>query len=282
MISGKCLGFRLLTAAGGVLALVAAASVASIGMVGTGSVALAATSSTTASASASSSDCSPSDVVVVSRNSDLTTVSVQLATAASGKACDVSLHAYATEGPTWPTSGTQRLVDFATVHLSDAPQTLSVTGSSCFGQNDLVMGTTRNDGVDGPLPHYPNHAFGSLLVTWWVGGSACTTPTPTATVSPTSTVSPTMVASPPSSPPATVLPLQFVAPTPVVLPSPSPTVLGEQFQNAPPSAVGPTALPFTGQPVVIEALSALALVVLGSLLYLVSRRRAAADTVTRD
>jgi hypothetical protein len=186
----------------------------------------------------------------------------------------VSLHAYETQGPTWPASGTQRLVGFATAHLTDTPQTLTVTGSSCFGQNDLVIGTTKNDGVDGPLPHYPDRAFEANTIASWIGGSAC--PTSSATSTPTPTPTPT------TTPPAAALPTQIVAPASVVPaavgPSPSSSVLGEEFAQAPvPVATLPLAtsrqLPFTGAPLALEALAAAGLIGVGAVLYSVGRRR---------
>jgi hypothetical protein len=226
---------------------------------------------------ASSSTCSKSDVVLVSRNADLTTVSVRLASKSSGVSCDVSLHAYQTEGPTWPTSGTQKLVGFATAHLTDTPQTLTVTGSSCFGQNDLVIGTTRNDGVDGPLPRYPVQAFATNTIASWIGGTAC----PTSSPSPTT---PAPTPTPTTTPPSGVLPTQIVAPASVApaaltpSPSPSSSVLGEEFEQPPaPTATLPLAtsqqLPFTGAPLTLEALAAAGLVGVGAVLYGIGRRR---------
>lgn len=230
-----------------------------------------------------SSDCAKSDVVIVSRNADLTTVSVRLASGSSGVSCDVSLHAYQTDGPTWPTSGDQRLVGFATVHLTSDPQSLSVTGSSCYGQNDLVIGTTKNDGVDGPAPHYPVQVFASNTLATWIGGSACPTPSVSPTVTPTTSVSPTATATSTVTPgpttPTTVLPLQLAAPS-----SPAPSVLGVQFAQSPPTAVLPAAqqLPFTGSPLALEALAAATLIGAGAVLFGIGRRRNAERAGSQD
>ena len=226
------------------------------------------------------SSCSKSDVVLVSRNTDLTTVSVRLASTSTGVSCDVSLHAYETEGSTWPTSGKQRLVGFATAHLTDAPQTLTVTGSSCFGQNDLVIGTTRNDGVDGPAPHYPDQVFASNTIASWIGGSACATSSPSPSPTPTPTPSPSPTPTP--TQPTAVLPTQIMAPASVapvaMTPSPSSSVLGEEFVQPPaPAATLPLAtsrqLPFTGAPLTLEALAAAGLVGVGAVLYRIGRKR---------
>ncbi|HEX7107010.1 MAG TPA: hypothetical protein VF218_13665 [Acidothermaceae bacterium] len=234
---------------------------------------------TTSPTATAATSCTKSDVVLVSRNADLTTVSVRLASGSSGVSCDVSLHAYETEGPTWPTSGTQRLVGFATAHLTDTPQTLSVTGSNCFGQNDLVIGTTRNDGVDGPAPHYPDRAFASNTIATWIGGSACASPSPTST----STTTPTSTPTPTPTAPTVVLPTELaVLPPPSSSPpaSPSPSVLGVEFQQQPPPmATLPVAtsrqLPFTGAPLALEALAAAGLIGVGGVLYSIGRRRSA-------
>jgi hypothetical protein len=217
--------------------------------------ALAATDApATESPSANVPTCTKADVIIVTRNADLTTVSVRLASASANASCDVSLHAYKTDGPTWPTSGTQSQVGFATLHLTTTAQPLSVTGSPCFGQNELVIGTQKFDGTDGALPHFPNGVFGSTTIAKWNGGKACTTP-------------------PPSNPPTVNGPTivegeQFVAPETAAAPL---QVLGETFV-APPTAVAPKALPFTGQPIAAEIAAGAMLVGIGALLIAAGRR----------
>lgn len=71
-----------------------------------------------------------------------------------------SLNSYATEGDTWETSGTQRLVDHVSVTLSaaktEADLEVKLPGVNCYYQTDLYANSHRYDGVDGPLPHYPD------------------------------------------------------------------------------------------------------------------------------
>jgi hypothetical protein len=70
-----------------------------------------------------------------------------------------SLNAYTNEGGTWETSGTQKLVDHATVTLggekTEADLSVKLPEGDCYFQTDLYANATRYDGVDGPLPHYP-------------------------------------------------------------------------------------------------------------------------------
>jgi hypothetical protein len=221
-----------------------------VGLIAGASGAFAATDAPTSSAAA----CTKADVIIVSRNANLTDVSVRLAAASAQASCDVSLHAYQTDGPTWPTSGTQSEVGFATIHLTTAAQSLSVTGSPCFGQNELVIGTQRFDGTDGALPHFPNGVFGASTLAKWNGGTACTQPS-----------TPPPSTPPPSTPPTNVLPEQFVAPqTAAPL-----QVLGETF-------VAPAApkaqLPFTGQPIAAEIAAGAMLIGIGALLIAAGRR----------
>ncbi len=99
--------------------------------------------------------------------------------------CSVSLNSYDTSGPTWLTSSPQVFLDHisATLSPTNLSQTLTVTAPDCFGQIDLYGGTTRYDGVDGPLPTPPNSTIGPLFDSW-NGGSACTTPPGTTGVTP--------------------------------------------------------------------------------------------------
>lgn len=121
--------------------------------------------------------CTTADVQINSRNADLSQVVVALKSSATQKnvTCDVSLNSYKTDGPTWPTSGIQALIDHKTVTLTKANPTaaLAVQTAPCFGQNDLYLGSQRFDGVDGALPQYPNGVFPTKLITAWNGGKAC-------------------------------------------------------------------------------------------------------------
>jgi hypothetical protein len=71
-----------------------------------------------------------------------------------------SLNSYANEGDNWENSGTQTLVDHATVTLTaektEADLTVKLPGDDCFFQTDLYANGKKYDGVDGPLPHYPD------------------------------------------------------------------------------------------------------------------------------
>ena len=225
----------------------------SIGLVAASSGALADTASSPAPAvvSATVPACAKSDVIIVSRNADLTTVSVRLGSKSKTVSCDVSLHSYATEGATWATSGTQTVVGFATIHLTPTAQTLSVQGAACFGQNELVIGTKKYDGTDGALPHFPNGVFGkSATLATWSGGVACP---PT-----------TGGSNPPSNPPTPQVVTPAVAPT---------AVLGEVLVAPKPAATHAAELPFTGAPIATEFAAGAILLGLGALLIGASKLR---------
>jgi hypothetical protein len=225
-----------------------------VGLIGGASIASAATTAP------SSTACGKADVVIVSRNADLTTVSVRLAAASAHKSCDVSLHSYQTEGATWATSGNQAVVGFATAHLTATAQTLTVAGSTCFGQSELVLGTQKHDGTDGALPHYPNGVFGSSVLASWSGGKACSPTTNGGTPPPTTT----------TITPTGVLPEQFTTqPPPQVVPV---SVLGETVVK-PPAAAPKAQLPFTGQPIATEVAAGAILIGLGALVIAAGRRR---------
>jgi len=198
--------------------------------------------------------CAKSDVIIVSRDADLTNVSVRLGSKSKTVSCDVSLHSYATEGATWATSGTQTVVGFATIHLTPTAQTLSVQGSACFGQNELVIGTKKYDGTDGALPHFPNGVFGkTATLATWSGGAACP---PAAGTS-----------NPPANTPT--VPVVTPAAAPTVAPA---AVLGEVF-TAPKPAAPAAQLPFTGAPIATEFAAGAILLGLGALLIGASRLR---------
>jgi hypothetical protein len=71
-----------------------------------------------------------------------------------------SLNAYTNEGDSWETSGNQALVDHATMVLGGdktaADLTVKLPDGDCFYQTDLYANGKKYDGVDGPLPHYPD------------------------------------------------------------------------------------------------------------------------------
>jgi hypothetical protein len=224
----------------------------SLGLVAASSGALADTASSPAPAvvSATVPACAKSDVIIVSRNADLTTVSVRLGSKSKTVSCDVSLHSYATDGATWATSGIQTVVGFATIHLTPTAQTLSVQGSACFGQNELVIGTKKYDGSDGALPHFPNGVFGkTATLATWSGGAAC--PPTTDGNNPPVVNTPTVV-------------------TPAVAPT---AVLGEVLVAPKPAAAHAAVLPFTGAPIATEFAAGAILLGLGALLIGASRLR---------
>jgi len=227
------------------------------------------------STAAATTGCTPSDVVVMHRTADLTTVSVQLASGSAGVSCDVSLHSYETEGATWETSGTQTFLGFDSVHLTTSPQTLTVPAPTCFGQVDLVIGTTRFDGTNGPLPRFPNGVFpSSAVIDVQFVTKACGSGSPSPSVSPTATATSSV------SPSASVLPTstatETAQPEVSVVPSPSPSVLGVTITK-PTQQGGP--LPFTGTPVGVEIGIGVALIGLGAALcgVVAWRRRSAAE-----
>jgi uncharacterized repeat protein (TIGR01451 family) len=90
----------------------------------------------------------------------------------------VSLNSYQTDGPTWPTSGTQTFIDHASVTIDKYHTSgyLAVKAPSCFYQTDLYYGSTRFDGQDGALPHYPNSNVPTNLIAARNSGKACVQP----------------------------------------------------------------------------------------------------------
>lgn len=71
----------------------------------------------------------------------------------------VSLSSYATDGPTWPTSGTQRFLGHDVLMITDAHRTgtLEVPAPNCGPyQTDGFIGSQAFDGKDGALPHFPD------------------------------------------------------------------------------------------------------------------------------
>jgi hypothetical protein len=112
-----------------------------------------------------------------------------------------SLASYETEGPSWPTSGKQTFLDHdtATLDAQHPSATLTVTAPECFGQTDFYTsaivngvywaGSTRYNGIEGPLPHYPDSPTPYGKIAGSEGGQACavTPPTPTPTPTPVET-----------------------------------------------------------------------------------------------
>ena len=160
-----------------------------------------------------------------------------------------SMNAYTTQGPDWAHTGTQTLFDHQTITLDSAHPsgTLTVQRPECFGQTDFYIGTTRFDGVDGAMPHYPEMVVPQPLIAWSNGGKACkgpadlsgsigtpvpgdsSSPAPSASPAPTdppvlSTQPPVVVPPPSSDPTATPDPTNTPtpAPTPTLDPTPTP------------------------------------------------------------
>ncbi len=151
-----------------------------------------------------------------------------------------SLNSYTTQGSDWATSGSEVLLDHQSVTLDAAhlSATLTVAEPPCFGQTDFYTGTTRFDGVDGPLPHYPDTNVPQPLLAWSNGGQACTpsglsaptdtpattpAPTPTPTATPALTAAPTDTATPSPTDTATPTPTATADPTPVPTDTPTAT-----------------------------------------------------------
>ena len=89
----------------------------------------------------------------------------------------ISFNSYATEGPTWATSGKQTPVDHKEVVLSKSTTkaTLKVKSTPCYYQTDLYFGSKKYDGVDGPLPHYPTAVIhpDDNMIDFRNGGNPC-------------------------------------------------------------------------------------------------------------
>ncbi|NEB01035.1 hypothetical protein G3I78_18490 [Streptomyces sp. SID13726] len=163
----------------------------------------------------------------------------------------VSLAGYTTEGPNWPTSGYQVLVDHATVYLGkddvgDTERTwqkLKVKTPDCYGQIDLYGDDVVYDGKEGdghgPAPYQPDNVVTPyhLIAAWNGGEKSCTpdvpsSPTPPPSETPPNTPTPPPATKPPAeetTPPATTPPPATSTPptTPDVPPMtstpPSPT-----------------------------------------------------------
>jgi hypothetical protein len=135
----------------------------------------------------------------------------------AGCSLSFSLNSYTTQGPDWPTTGTQALFDHESIALDPGHTsgTLTVKQPICFGQTDFYTGTTRFDGVDGPLPHYPDAVVPQPLLAWSNGGSACSAPKIISAPTPTPTTDPTRT--------PTTAPTPDPTRTPTTAPTPDPT-----------------------------------------------------------
>lgn len=140
-----------------------------------------------------------------------------------------SLASYDTEGPTWPTSGKQTFLDFdtATISAANPSATLTVAEPACFGQTDFYLGSIRYDGIEGPLPDYPDSPTPYDKISGSGGGEACveeTSPTPTPPTPTPPTPTPTLpTLTQPTPTPATPTPggedLGATNPTPTAPPT---------------------------------------------------------------
>jgi hypothetical protein len=155
-----------------------------------------------------------------------------------------SLNSYTTQGPDWPSTGTQALLDHETITLnaSHSTGTLTVQKPLCYGQTDFYTGSIRFDGVDGALPHYPDTVVPQPLLAWSNGPSTkpkgCkqsmlmsgpldssapgdpSSPAPSPSSDPSA--SPDPAASAPTDPPVLAPQPPVVDQPPVLIPPPSP------------------------------------------------------------
>jgi LPXTG-motif cell wall-anchored protein len=202
-----------------------------------------------------------------------------------GCAYPVSLAAYETEGATWPTSGTQTLVGFATGLLTQQnPQLVLDLGGKlpkCFGQVDLYNGSEKYEGDK--APHYPKAVIGDDKIAWWNGGKACQSGTPTPTPTPSSTApTPTPSSTRPTGPSPSPSPSKPATPTPSAstsAPAPGPSATPGVPSGKPevkPVSSTPTNLASTGTDGTALALTAGAgavLLGLGAGAVVLTRRR---------
>ncbi|MEE1785599.1 hypothetical protein PUR71_22225 [Streptomyces sp. SP17BM10] len=205
------------------------------------------------------------------------TVQVRLAgEPAAGCDYHLSLGSYATQGPTWATSGRQVFLGWATTTLTRAHyrDTLDVTGHlpRCYGELALYAVGEKYDGADSdhPLPHYPDEPFSGLMIASWNGGTACApTPTPTPTDTLTPTAAPTTT---PTAAPVTAAPVPTA--TPSSAPAAPPSSSSSPSSRA--SASAAPALAATGADdglLAAAAVGALALVAAGGAALRAGRRR---------
>ncbi|MGW5354780.1 LAETG motif-containing sortase-dependent surface protein, partial [Streptomyces sp. NPDC004031] len=177
-------------------------------------------------------------------------------TSSPGKNCSytVSLASYSAEGPAWENSGHQDFLgwDTATLDSKHNSATLDVSGHApdCFGQVDLYGNGTQYDGGTGEghgaLPHFPDSATPTDLITAWNGGHKCETspsPSPTETTDSPSP-SPTETTDSPSPSPTETTDSPSPSPSVGDTSSPSPTATGPTSTAAPTGT--PSVPPATG------------------------------------
>jgi LPXTG-motif cell wall-anchored protein len=190
----------------------------------------------------------------------------------------VSLASYSAEGPTWQTSGTQAFLGWDTTTLDSKQPTatldVSRTAPTCFGQIDLYGNGTKYDGTTGALPHYPDSATPTNLITAWNGGKACSaTPTPPATPVNSATPTPSATPQPTKSAPAV---------DSTASPAPSSSTAPVGTPQVPPTSTKPTGnLAETGgnstETTVIGGAAAALLVIGGGAVAVTRRKRAGAN-----
>jgi len=117
--------------------------------------------------------CDGGNNLTWTRNANLSEATVTLKSGIN--ACDITLHSFDTDGPTWETSGTQDFVDFDSAHLTAAAPTATVKVDvrGCDQQQDLAIGTKKHDGIENPLPHYDDAWFPEGLIDHWNGSAPC-------------------------------------------------------------------------------------------------------------
>ena len=196
----------------------------------------------------------------------------------------VSLVAYQTEGPDYNSAGTQARFDLTTASVTAAPRALQVSVPDCFFQVDVIYGADAPAVLHDQELYYTHH--GTLLASYNGGSQTCSTaPSVSPTVvstSPSVAIDEQSSSKPPtesSSPPSSSV--QGVAisgtPTPsedfVVSPSAKASVLGEFFTASPAGSV----LPFTGVQMFALVALGLGLLICGTAIATVLRRRLAAS-----
>jgi LPXTG-motif cell wall-anchored protein len=180
------------------------------------------------------------------------TITVRL-TGNPGKNCSytVSLASYSAEGPAWDSSGHQDFLgwDTATLDKDHKQATLDVSSHApdCYGQVDLYGNGTQYDGGTGPghgaLPHYPDSATPTDLITAWNGGHECqTSPSPSPSQS-TATASPSPSQSTGTASPSPSESTGTASPSPSVSDTTSPTATATATATGPVSTTAPTGTP---------------------------------------
>ncbi|MDQ1485377.1 MAG: hypothetical protein QOJ62_1070 [Actinomycetota bacterium] len=221
--------------------------------------------------------CTAADITISGK---LATGHITAVTKPGHADCVLSFNSYATQGASWPTSGTQTFVGHDSGLVTVDGLTLTVTLPTGFCQLDLYGSATAYDGNDGPLPHYPNVVVVSLIAPF--NGTCGSTTSASVSASETNTATITPPAGSSSSSIATVIPTVLgesfsATDSSSASPSISPSVLGIIFTKKPPltapKAKPPVAtLPFTGVPLVPALTIGFGLVLAGALLLGSTRR----------